>query len=448
MQLAAGIAETFPSSNGALMIGGVPAVGLAEEFETPLFVYDKSVMRRKWNTLRSIFSQFEIYYSVKANPNLNVLAFFLAQGAGLEIASGGEYYQAREAGAHPERLVFAGPGKSPEEIRLALSAGIGEIHAESLVELQRIAVIAADLKQRAPVALRVNPEADVQGGAMRMGGKPAPFGIDEERLDAALDFALSQPEINFRGIHLFTGTQILDVDVLIAQYRKGVQVAKRVVARLGQPLHSLDFGGGLGVPYFVNDCPLDEEKLRVGVAELQRDIAADPDFAGTLLVIEPGRFLMAEAGVYLARVLDVKESRGKKFVILDGGMNHHLAASGNLGQTIKRNFPIAVANKWTVPDEESVEIVGPLCTPLDTLARTVALPKIEVGDLIAIFQSGAYSRSASPLGFLSHPSPPEVMTDAGRAWLIRRRGGPSDYCRDVELHESIPTPAMAKANGG
>jgi diaminopimelate decarboxylase len=283
---------------------------------------------------------------------------------------------------------------------------------------------------------------------MRMGGKPAPFGIDEERLDAALDFALSQPEINFRGIHLFTGTQILDVDVLIAQYRKGVQVAKRVVARLGQPLHSLDFGGGLGVPYFVNDCPLDEEKLRVGVAELQRDIAADPDFAGTLLVIEPGRFLMAEAGVYLARVLDVKESRGKKFVILDGGMNHHLAASGNLGQTIKRNFPIAVANKWTAPDEESVEIVGPLCTPLDTLARTVALPKIKVGDLIAVFQSGAYARSASPLGFLSHPSPPEVMTDAGRAWLIRRRGGPSDYCRDVELHESIPTPAMAKANGG
>lgn len=448
MQLAAGIADTFPSSNGALMIGGVSAATLAEEFGTPLFVYDQSVMRRKWNTLRSIFSQFEIYYSVKANPNLNVLAFFLSQGAGLEIASAGEHYQAREAGAHPDRLVFAGPGKSPEEIRLALSAGIGEIHAESLVELQRIAVIAADLKERAPVALRVNPEADVQGGAMRMGGKPAPFGIDEEQLDTALDFGLSQPAIDFRGIHLFTGTQILDVDVLLAQYRKGIQVAKRVVARLGRPLHSLDFGGGLGVPYFVNDRPLDEGKLRVGLAELQDDIAADPDFAGTRLVIEPGRYLIAEAGVYLARVLDVKESRGKKFVILDGGMNHHLAASGNLGQTIKRNFPIAVANKWTVPDEESVEIVGPLCTPLDTLARTVALPKIEVGDLIAVFQSGAYARSASPLGFLSHPSPPEVMTDAGRAWLIRRRGNPSDYCRDVELDESIPAPALAKATGG
>jgi diaminopimelate decarboxylase len=445
MQLGSGIENSFSVANGELQIGGVPVSKLAEEFGTPLFAYDESVMQRKWDVLRSTFSpRFEIYYSVKANPNLNILAFFLAQGAGLEIASAGELYQAREAGCAPERLLFAGPGKTPAELRLALTQGVGEIHAESMLELRRIAYIATSLHLRAPVAMRVNPEADAQGGAMRMGGKPAPFGIDEESLDTALDFALSQPSIEFRGIHLFAGTQILDSEVLLAQYRKGVQIAKRVAGRLRKPLHSLDFGGGLGVPYFPHEQPLDMTLLRAGLAEVEREIAADPDFAGTRLVIEPGRFLIAEAGVYLTRVLDVKTSRGKKFVILDGGMNHHLAASGNLGQTIKRNFPIAVATKWGDPDEESVEVVGPLCTPLDTLGRAVAVPRVEVGDLIAVFQSGAYARAASPLGFLSHPSPPEVMANRGKARLIRKRGEPSDYLRDVPF---VGEPQVARQDG-
>jgi diaminopimelate decarboxylase len=443
MQLATGIDDSFSTAHGELLIGDVGAGTLAEEFGTPLFVYDRSIMQRQWNRLRATFPKFDLYYSVKANPNLNILAFFLAQGAGLEIASAGELYQAREAGCTPDRILFAGPGKTPAEIRLALSEGLGEIHAESLVELERIATAAADLGLRAPVAIRVNPEADAQGGAMRMGGKPAPFGIDEEALELALEYVLSQPTLDFRGIHIFTGTQILDADVLLAQYRKGVQIARRVAARTRRPLHSLDFGGGLGVPYFPNDHALDLEAVRVGIADLEREIAADPAFAETRFVVEPGRFLIAEAGVYLARVLDVKLSRGKKFVILDGGMNHHLAASGNLGQTIKRNFPIAVANKMELAATGPVEIVGPLCTPLDTLGRSVELPQVDVGDLIAIFQSGAYARAASPLGFLSHPAPPEVMSDNGRAWLIRKRGEVADYCRDVELAESIASFAKA-----
>jgi len=445
MQLVPGIEESFSASNGELQIGGVPVSQLAEEFGTPLFVYDESVIQRKWDALRSTFPpRFEIYYSVKANPNLNILAFFLAQGAGLEIASAGELYQTKEAGCAPDRLLFAGPGKTPAELHLALREGIGEIHAESILELERIAEIAAELHRRAPVAIRVNPEANAQGGAMRMGGKPAPFGVDEEMLDAALDFALSQPSIEFRGIHIFAGTQILDGEVLLAQYRKGVQIAKRVAERLRQPLHSLDFGGGLGVPYFPHENPLDLAVLGAGVAELESEIAADPDFSGTRLVIEPGRYLIAEAGVYLTRVLDVKMSRGRKFVILDGGMNHHLAASGNLGQTIKRNFPIAVVTKWGSPDEDVVEIVGPLCTPLDTLGRAVAVPRVDVGDLIAIFQSGAYARTASPLAFLSHPTPPEVMANHGKARLIRKRGEPSDYVRDVQ---SVGEPLAVRRNG-
>jgi diaminopimelate decarboxylase len=434
MQLAPGIQDFFPASDGELRIAGVPVSKLAAEFRTPLFAYDESVMRRKWGLLRSTFPpRFEIYYSVKANPNLNILAFFLAQGAGLEIASAGELYQAREAGCAPDRLLFAGPGKTPAELDLAISAGVGEIHAESMLELQRIARIAAHLKRKAPVAIRVNPESDAQGGAMRMGGKPAPFGIDEELLDTALDFVVSQPAMEFRGIHIFAGTQILDAEVLLAQYRKGVQIAQRVAGRLRQPLHSLDFGGGLGVPYFQHEEPLDIATLKAGLAELESEIDGEPGLARTRLIIEPGRFLIAEAGVYLASVLDVKVSRGKKFLILDGGMNHHLAASGNLGQTIKRNFPVAVATRWGHPDEETVEISGPLCTPLDALGRAVALPRVEVGDLIAVFQSGAYARTASPLGFLSHPPPPEVMVHDGQARLIRKRGEYSDYLRDINL---------------
>lgn len=443
MQLAAGIERAFTGSDGELLIGGVRASNLAETFGTPLFVYDQSIMRRNWELLRTTFPSFDIYYSAKANPNLNILAFFLAQGAGLEIASAGELYQARESGCPADRLLFAGPGKTPAEIELALTEGVGEIHAESLIELERISTIAARHQLRAPVALRVNPEADAQGGAMRMGGKPAPFGIDEEQLDSALDFVRAHPSIELRGIHLFTGTQILDAEVLLAQYRKGIEVAKRVVDRMGQSLHSLDFGGGLGVPYFPNEHRLDLEALAAGVADLRREIGGDPRFATTRLIIEPGRFLIAEAGVYLTRVLDVKTSRGKTFVILDGGMNHHLAASGNLGQTIKRNFPIAIANKWGDSDEESVEVVGPLCTPLDTLARGVHLPRVEVNDLVAVFQSGAYARTASPLGFLSHPSPAEVMCEAGRAWSIRRRGDVADYYRDIEFADSLTSVAKA-----
>ena len=434
MQVQQLISEMFPASTEKLYIGGVCVEKLAEDFGTPLFVYDESVLLRKWELLRSTYPQrFDIYYSVKANPNPNLLAFFLAQGAGLEIASAGELYQAMEAGCSPGRILFAGPGKTLGEIELALKTKIGEIHAESLTELERIATIAGRLDQTASVALRVNPDGDAQGGAMRMGGKATPFGIDEETLDYALDFALSCPAIEVRGIHLFAGTQLLDAEILLSQYRKGLQIARRVVERLGRPLHSVDFGGGLGVPYFSNDHPLDMELLKTNLNEFMQEISDDPHFADTRFVIEPGRYLMAEAGVYVARVLDVKVSRGKTFAIVDGGMNHHLAASGNLGQTIKRNFPVAVATRLLQPHENTVDIVGPLCTPLDVLARSLAVPHIEAGDLIAVFQSGAYARSASPVGFLSHPTPPEVLVNGGEARLIRRRGQVADYLRDVEF---------------
>lgn len=432
MQVQELITDLFPGSEGELLIGGIGVTELADRFGTPLFVYDESVMLKKWNLLRATFPErFEIHYSVKANPNLTLLRWFLDHGAGLEIASDGELFQALEAGCPPSRILFAGPGKTAGQIELALRNNIAEIHAESVTELRRISSIAERLNMVAPVALRINPDAAAEGGAMRMGGVASAFGIDEEQLEEAVTYAVTSPSIELVGIHLFAGTQVLSADTLLAQYAKGLQLGRQVGERLRRPLQTIDFGGGLGIPYFSSDEPLNMERLKLGLQTLMAEFGRDPGLAGTRFVIEPGRFLVGEAGVYLARVLDVKVSRGKRFVILDGGMNHHLAASGNLGQTIKRNFPLIVANRLREAEQDTAQVVGPLCTPLDVLGRALPVPHVEVGDLIAVLQSGAYARSASPLGFLSHCSPAEVLVDSGEARVIRARGTLSDLVRDM-----------------
>lgn len=416
-------AKYFPKSGESLVIGDISVSQLTEIYGTPMFAYDGKVLDAKYDALRSALPQrFCIYYSLKANPCLAVVRHFLSRGCGIEIASAGEFRKALDAGCSPDRILFAGPGKSEAELELVLSNGIGEIHMESLTEAKRIAAICRRLGRHAHVAIRINPAGEAEGGAMRMGGRPAPFGMDEEILDQVLDAVLAEPELDLCGIHLFTGTQILDAAVLQKQYRHGLELARRVVKRLGRPLRTLDFGGGLGIPYFAHEQELNLESLQELLATLFGEVEGDPAFEGTQFLVEPGRFLAGEAGVYLTRITDIKISRGKKFLIVDGGMNHHLAASGNLGQTIKRNYPIALVNKLTAPAEDTVDIVGPLCTPLDTLARGIVLPQAEIGDLVGIFQSGAYGRSASPVGFLSHPEPAEVFVQAEHHALASFKG--------------------------
>jgi diaminopimelate decarboxylase len=426
------VARHFGMRGGDLLIGGLPVRELAAAHGTPLFVYDAAVLDRQMAQLRSTYpAEFEIYYSVKANPCPAILRHFVSRGLGLEIASGGEFYQALRGGCAPERILFAGPGKTEQELTYVLERGIGEIHIESALEADRVASISKRLGIRTRVALRVNPGAAAQGGAMRMGGKPAPFGVDEERIDEVLDRLLADPCLDVRGIHLYAGTQILDDQILLTQYRLGIEIARRVADRMGQPLRTLDFGGGLGIPYFESEAPLALSRLAVGLARLVEDIRTDPRFQRTRFVIEPGRFLVGEAGVYVTRVNDIKVSRGKTFIVVDGGMNHHLAASGNLGQVIKRNFPAAVLNRLEMPPVAKADVVGPLCTPLDVIARDLALPAVEVGDLFGIFQSGAYARTASPLGFLSQPTPAEVLVRDGEAILARRRGSFEETLGDV-----------------
>jgi diaminopimelate decarboxylase len=413
-----------------LMVDSVPVSELVEQFGSPLFVYDQSVILKKIDEVRALLpAPFQLYYSIKANPNATILKLCLQQGCGLEIASGGELYQALQAGCPPDRLIFAGPGKTRDELAAALHAGIREIHVESIEEARCINELAGADAHVAKVALRVNP-TDAAGGAMRMGGKASPFGIDEETLDSVLDEILTLSSLKVVGVHLFMGTQILDAATLINQYQRAVEIARRVASRLPHSLATIDFGGGLGTPFFPHESPLDLRQAAEGVAQIAQQLTTDPLLRSATAIMEPGRFLVNEAGIYLSRVTRVKQSRGKTFAVIDGGMHHHLAASGNLGQTIKRNFPVAVVNKIGLSSKQPVDVVGPLCTPLDCLARGVELPPVEAGDLIGVFQSGAYARTASPHGFLSHNTPAEVLVVDGQGKLIRRRGQPQDYLRD------------------
>jgi len=405
-----------------LVAGGVPLRELTARYGTPMFVYDGGVIRRNYRALAGALSGFaRVHYSVKANPAAAIIRLLRDEGAGVEIASLGEYRAARAAGVGPEDILFAGPAKSAHELESVAAGGIGEIHLESFEEIDRLKAIAARLDVTVPVAIRVNPVASAQGGAMRMGGKPAPFGFDEETIAEVVGQVQSAPGLDLCGIHLFAGTQILDEAVLLAQWRHGIDVAERVADIAAHPLKTIDLGGGLGIPYFAGDGELDLGKLSRGLAGLRQRLKSAPRLAGARIVVEPGRFLVGPAGIYVAGINAAKISRGIRFLITDGGMHHHLAASGNLGQVIKRDYPILAPARMNAGEGSPATIVGPLCTPLDTLARKAEMPDLAAGDLIAVLQSGAYGRTASPAGFLSHPLPSEILVENGNIEIIHLR---------------------------
>ena len=421
---AALIAENFSrDAGGILRVGGLSVTDLTKEFGTPLFVYDAGTMRRTYRALCAAVAGFaEVDFSVKANPNPAVIRVFHEEGAGAEIASGAEFDAARAAGVPPERILFAGPGKGAADLDRVIAGGIGEIHLENREEMVRVAAAAERHGATVRVALRINPGAAAQGGAMRMGGKPSPFGFDEEAMDAAIDAVEAQAALRLVGLHLFAGTQGLKAETLLGQWAYGLGLAARIARRTGRPLETIDLGGGLGIPYFSGDAALDLGALRAGLPDLIATLRADPGLASARVLLEPGRYLAGPAGLYVARVLAVKESRGSRFVITDGGMHHHLGASGNLGQVVKRDFPLAAVVDGGAAARAATAVVGPLCTPLDMLARAAPLPPLAEGDLVAVLQSGAYGLTASPTGFLSHPLPAEVLVEDGRATAIRHRG--------------------------
>ena len=398
----------FAGEEGMLLVGGCGAASLVDEAgDTPLFAYDMAIIEAQVRRFRAAMpATLHLHYAIKANPYAPLLARMTDQVDGFDIASGGELAMALAAGMDPDRISFAGPGKRDDELTAAIFAGV-TINLESEGEGRR-ALAMADKVGKAPrLAVRVNPDFDLKGSGMRMGGGAKPFGVDADRA-AALARTMIDGGADWRGWHIFAGSQNLDAMAIIETQAATLALAARLSDAVGATPPLVNLGGGFGLAYFPGDVPLDIRPIGVAL-----DSALDtlPDILKpTHFAIELGRWLVGECGVYLTRVVDVKVSQGETFVVVDGGLHHQLAASGNFGTVIRRNYPIAVANRFGAdPADDPVTVVGCLCTPIDWLGDKVALPPVQEGDLIAIFLAGAYGASASPTAFLGHPSPRELL---------------------------------------
>jgi diaminopimelate decarboxylase len=404
------IPPEYEARAGQLLIGGRSAEELAEAAgSTPLFVYDLANVEARVRRFRAAFPGVNLHYAMKANSYAPLLAEMAKLVDGIDVASAGEMKLALEAGADASDISFAGPGKRDAELTAAVDAGV-TINLESEGEAERALGIARARGRRPRLAVRVNPDFEIKGSGMRMGGGAKPFGIDAERVPALVRSLLDNGA-EWRGFHIFAGSQALDPDALIEAQRATLALAAELSQAVGEAPPLVNLGGGFGIPYFGGEQPLDIE--RVGAAlhdELHRlpAILAETGFA-----IELGRWLVGEAGVYLTRIVDRKISHGKTFLVTDGGMHHQLAASGNFGQVIRRNYPVAIATRMDEEPSEEVTIVGCLCTPLDRLADDVMAPPAAVGDLVAVFLAGAYGLSASPQAFLGHESAREMLVNKG-----------------------------------
>ncbi|MDT0267352.1 pyridoxal-dependent decarboxylase, exosortase A system-associated [Streptomyces sp. DSM 44915] len=402
----------FERAAGGLHIGGIPAGRLAERVgSTPFFAYDRALITRRVAAVRAALpADVHLSYAVKANPMPAVLHHLAGLVDGFDVASGGELRHALDTPVSADRISFAGPGKSTAELRQAVAAGV-TVELESATELARVRELADDLGRPARLALRVNPDFALKGAGMRMGGGPQQFGVDAERVPE-LVAEITAAGLDLLGFHVFAGSQNLRADSIREAQTATVELLLRLADTLPGPLRYLNLGGGFGIPYATRDTPLDLPGVGTHLADLLAT-RIRPRHPAARVALELGRYLVGEAGVYLTRVVDRKESRGTTFLVVDGGLHHQLAASGNFGQVIRRNYPVAVAHRAAGPTadapSETVTVVGCLCTPLDLLGDRVELPRAEIGDLIAVFQAGAYGRTASPSAFLGHPEPVEVL---------------------------------------
>lgn len=397
----------FDAIDGELAIAGKTASEwVTEAGDTPCFVYSRAHIRQRIAALREAMPpQVGISYAVKANPFAPLIGFMAQLVEGFDIASGGELDRVVGCGIDPGRISFAGPGKRDRELEAAISTGV-TLNCESAGELRRALDIAQRIGLAPRVAIRVNPDFELKGSGMKMGGGAKPFGVD-----AALVPALAREAIGagaeWRGLHIFTGSQALSAPAVIETQANVLALAGQLAEEIGEPMPRLNMGGGFGIPYFYGDEPLDI--AAVGGALAERIAALPAALAGAELCLELGRYLVGEAGVYLTRIVDRKQSHGVTFLVTDGGLHHQLAASGNFGTVVRRNYPVAIANRFDAPPEEDANIVGCLCTPLDRLADQAHLPRADVGDLVAVFCAGAYGASASPAEFLGHGPAREIL---------------------------------------
>jgi diaminopimelate decarboxylase len=397
----------FASDGNQLIVGGMTLSRLAERVgQTPFYAYDRNLIKARVAELRaSLPPTIKLHYAMKANPMPAVVNLLSGLVDGIDVASAGELKVALDAGAASHDISFAGPGKREAELRQAVAAGI-LINIESFREIELLARIASELSLTPRVAVRVNPDFELKGSGMKMGGGPKQFGVDAECVPELLQ-DIGKQNLAFEGFHIFAGSQNLKAESICEAQQKSYNLALSLSQYAPSPVQLLNLGGGFGIPYFPGEQRLNLEPIGENLRQLAE--CAKSDFPVASLVIELGRFLVGEAGIYVARILDRKTSREQPFLIADGGLNHHLSASGNFGQVIRKNYPAVIGNRINSQEMEIVSVVGPLCTPLDILADRLRLAVAQPGDFFVIFQSGAYGASASPRTFLGHPEVVEVL---------------------------------------
>ena len=395
----------WPVQDGELIVGGMPLSLLAARVgQTPFYAYDRRLLRARVSELRAALPrQIKLHYAMKANPMPAVVALMAGLVEGIDVASAGELKVALDCGADPAEISFAGPGKRDPELRQAVASGV-LVNVESMRELPVLAKAAQALGRPARVAVRVNPDFELKGSGMKMGGGPKQFGVDVEVVPEVLAF-IAREGLAFEGFHLFAGSQNLRAESICEAQAKSYELALRLAQLAHTPVQFLNLGGGFGIPYFPGEQRLDLAPIGANLQAICERAARELPAAH--IVIELGRYLVGEAGVYVTRIVDKKVSRGQVYLVTDGGLNHHLAASGNFGQVVRKNYPVALNPQRAAREVSSV--VGPLCTPLDLLADRMDLPAAEIDDLAVVFQSGAYGASSSPQAFLGHPACVEVL---------------------------------------
>ena len=397
----------FAVVDDCLQIGGMPLTRLAQRVgATPFYAVERYSLASRIASLRShLPADVQLHYAMKANPMPAIVQFMATRVDGIDVASGAELKVALDAGMTPEAINFAGPGKSNQELGCAIAAGI-VINMESAAEMERVARIGQALGVRPRVAVRVNPDFDLKSSGMIMGGGPKQFGVDAEAVPAMLH-RLGILALDFQGFQIYCGSQNLKAAAIAEAQAKTIALAIRLAAHAPAPVRTLNIGGGFGVPYFPGDVPLDMAAIGAGLENLMPQVRQH--LPAARIVVELGRYLVAEAGIYVCRVIERKVSRGEVYLVTDGGLHHHLAATGNFGQVIRKNYPVVIGNRIAGAAREIVSVVGPLCTPLDLLADRLEMAVAETGDLVVVLQSGAYGLTASPSGFLSHPAALEVL---------------------------------------
>jgi diaminopimelate decarboxylase len=393
------------AADGELLVGGrklsrvVASVGA-----TPCYLYDRARIAATVAALREkLDPAVHLHYAIKANPMPAVVGLLAMLTDGLDVASLGEMRVALDAGVPPANISFAGPGKTDHELACAHAAGV-VINIESFREIEVLGRLSQAQGHAARVALRVNLAFALKSSGMGMSGGPRQFGIDAEQVDDAMQ-SIADRKLAFEGFHLFAGSQNLRAEAIVEAQCRSYACALGWAKRAPAPVRRLNLGGGFGIPYALRDPRLDTTKVCENLNHLAQ--RASLDLPEAELTIELGRYLVGEAGMFVTRVIDRKISRGRTYLIVDGGLNCHLAATGNFGQVIRRNYPVAVNGAQRAT--ETVDIVGPLCTPLDLLAEQAEVRQARIGDLVVIFQSGAYGRTASPSRFLGHPEPAEAL---------------------------------------